>query len=195
MIFREEYVLLPAMYHRMPDSVWPQLVQESLFHISSKGGESTPLGGHLETTTQETEASDTNLIQLLTGSLSTTQLLQIFRTLPVDITLIDAQDRVVFYSNPPNRIFPRTRAILGRKVQNCHPPESVGTVEKILQAFKEKRHTCADFRIHMQGRIITITYYALYNEAGVYDGTLEVSQDITALSNYEGEKRLLDWRD
>jgi hypothetical protein len=112
----------------------------------------------------------------------------------VDITLVDANDQVVYFNTPADRIFPRTKSVVGRKVQNCHPPKSVHIVEDIINAFRERRQTEADFRLTLRGRYILIRYVALYDNAGEYAGTLEISQDITELRALEGDKRLLDWR-
>lgn len=182
MMFREEYILLPAVIDRIPRSVWAEIAAEQ---TGENGGRSPgelrlDRNGNLE-------------IDLLTGNPTASQLISIFSHLPVDITLIDAQDRVVFYSNPPDRIFPRTKAIIGRKVQQCHPPESVSIVEKILESFRSKRQERAEFRIQLGSRYIKIEYKALYDEAGEYAGTLEISQDIGSLQKLSGEKRLLDW--
>ncbi|HHT81073.1 MAG TPA: DUF438 domain-containing protein, partial [Spirochaetales bacterium] len=96
-----------------------------------------------------------------------------------------------FYSDPPHRIFPRSPAVIGRKVQNCHPPKSVGTVEKILTSFKEGSEDSANFYLTVGGRFVHIEYFAVRNEDNVYLGTLEVTQDATHLRELVGEKRLL----
>jgi len=113
-------------------------------------------------------------------------------TLPVDITFIDQEDRVKYFSEGKERIFLRTKSILGRKVQNCHPPQSVDRVEKILRSFKEGRKDSVDFWIHYRGKFVYIKYFALRDRQGGYLGTLEVSQDLSGLQKLEGEKRLLD---
>lgn len=88
----------------------------------------------------------------------------------------------------------RTKSIIGRKVQNCHPPKSVDVVEKILQSFKEGKRKSADFWIHLQGKYIYIRYFPVRDRQGNYLGTLEVSQEISGIQEIEGEKRLLDWK-
>ena len=128
-----------------------------------------------------------------TGNLSLEELKMMINKLPLDITYVDQNDRVKFFSNPEERFFPRSKAIIGRTVQNCHPPESVHIVEKILAAFKEGDKEKARFWIQMKGKFILIEYYALRDEAGNYRGTIEVSQNITELRELEGEQRLLDW--
>ncbi|HSW50967.1 MAG TPA: PAS domain-containing protein, partial [Bryobacteraceae bacterium] len=132
-------------------------------------------------------------IQLPTGNLSLKQLVGIFSTLPVDITFVDAEDRVAFFSEGPDRVFARSRAIIGRKVQHCHPPRSVDVVERILTDFREGRQSVAEFWINFQGRFVHIRYFALRDEANQYLGTLEVTQDAARLRALEGERRLLEY--
>jgi DUF438 domain-containing protein len=148
----------------------------------------------LEADTVEGEiALDGVMLGLGTGHLSLEELKMMINQLPLDITYVDQNDRVKFFSNPKDRIFPRSKAIIGRTVQNCHPPESVHIVEKIMAAFKAGEKDKARFWIQMRGKFILIEYYALRDEADNYCGTLEVSQDLTELRELEGEQRLLDW--
>jgi len=113
--------------------------------------------------------------------------------LPIDISFVNENDEVVYYSQTPERIFPRGPGIIGRKVQNCHPPKSVAMVERILKGFRAGTKDSAEFWIRMKGKIIHIRYFAVKDQNGTYRGTLEVSQDITYIQRLEGEKRLLDW--
>lgn len=133
------------------------------------------------------------MLGLGTGSLSLEELKMMINQLPLDITYVDQDDRVRFFSNPEERIFPRSKAIIGREVQNCHPPESVHIVEKILRSFKSGEKDKARFWIQMRGKFILIDYYALRDNQENYRGTIEVSQDITELRELKGEQRLLDW--
>jgi DUF438 domain-containing protein len=133
------------------------------------------------------------LVVLPTGALSLEQLKAIFATLPVDITFVDAEDRVRFFSEGPNRVFARPKAILGRLVQHCHPPGSVGIVERILSDFRSGRQDVAEFWIDFKGRFAHIRYFALRDEAGTYLGTLEVTQDLTRERALQGERRLLQY--
>ena len=129
---------------------------------------------------------------LTTGDLSISQINMMLTHLPVDITYVDENDAVLFFSETPDRIFKRTAAIIGRKVQNCHPPQSMDKVQKILDDFKAGTRNVAEFWIQMNEMFIHIRYFALHDANGNYKGTLEVSQDLTALRALEGEKRLLD---
>ncbi len=131
-------------------------------------------------------------IELENGYLMPEEVDAIFETLPADVTFIDSEDRVKFFSKG-ERIFQRSKNILGRPVQLCHPPKSVHIVNEILRAFKEGRKDKAEFWIDMKGRKILIQYFPVRNKDGRYIGTLEVTQDITDIKKIEGEKRLLDW--
>lgn len=128
-----------------------------------------------------------------TGELSLDQVLMIFNTLPVDMTFVDENNKVRFFSRPKDRIFPRSAAIIGRDVKNCHPPESVHVVEAIIEGFRTGEREFAQFWIDIKGKKLLIQYFALRDSNGRYQGTLEVSQDITEIQKIEGQKRLLEW--
>ena len=130
-------------------------------------------------------------IELENGYLLPDEISAMLATMPVDVTFIDSEDRVRFFSGG-ERIFTRTNTVLGRPVQLCHPPKSVHIVNKILQTFKKGERDKADFWIDMQGRKILIQYFAV-RKNGKYLGALEFTQDITDIRKIEGEKRLLDW--
>jgi len=115
--------------------------------------------------------------------------------LPVDITFVDKDDKVGYFSEGKERVFSRTRAVIGREVQNCHPPQSVDVVEKIVKSFKEGIKDYYDFWINLGGKFIYIRYFAVRDKEGEYLGTLEVTQDLTEIKKLEGEKRLIDERD
>ncbi|RKY97316.1 MAG: hypothetical protein DRQ03_05500 [Candidatus Hydrothermota bacterium] len=131
-------------------------------------------------------------IALEVGFLNSENLNLIFKYLPIDITYIDENDRVKFYSGG-SRLFKRSPSIIGRPVQLCHPPKSVYMVNKILDAFKSGKRDFAEFWIQMGERFVYIKYFALRDEEGNYKGTLEVTQEIGYFKELEGEKRLLDW--
>ena len=128
-----------------------------------------------------------------TGALESEQINLIFNHLPVDITYVDEKDKVQFYSSPKDRIFPRTKAIIGRDVHNCHPPESVHVVDKIIQSFRKGEKDKASFWINMKSKYILIQYFAVRNESNEYRGVIEVTQEISDIKKIEGERRLLDW--
>lgn len=127
-----------------------------------------------------------------TGSLSPHEIESIFNTLPVDITFVDKDDVVRYFNQTKERMFVRTKAVIGRKVQQCHPQKSIHLVNKILDDFKAGVRDRAEFWINLKGRLIYIQYFAVRNGKGNYLGCLEVTQDITDVKKIEGEKRLLD---
>jgi len=133
------------------------------------------------------------LISFETGAMSEEELESILNTLPVDITFVDKDDKVRYYNQKRDRIFVRTKAVIGRKVQQCHPQKSVHIVNKILEEFRGGRRDVAEFWINIQGRLIHIRYFPVRNKGGDYLGCIEVTQDITDIKMLEGEKRLLDW--
>ncbi len=126
-----------------------------------------------------------------TGSFSTEELEGVLNTLPLDITFVDKEDTVRYFSASKKRIFPRTKAVIGRRVQQCHPQKSVHKVEEILNDFKKKKRDLAEFWIEMGGRMVYIRYFPVQGRNGKYLGCLEVTQDITEAKKIEGEKRLL----
>ncbi len=115
------------------------------------------------------------------------------KALPVDVSFVDEHDRVLYYSDGAERIFPRSPAVIGRNVANCHPPKSVHVVRRILDAFRAKEQKAAEFWIEMGGKFIHIRYFPVYGRDGSYRGTVEVSQDVTAIRALTGQRRLLDW--
>ncbi|WP_419765993.1 MAG: DUF438 domain-containing protein [Arcobacter sp.] len=127
------------------------------------------------------------------GYLTPEQVNFIFKFLPVDITYVDENDRVVFYNRGDDRVFPRSAGIIGREVKFCHPPKSVDQVLKILEEFKAGRQDTAEFWIQFKGKFIHIRYFAVRDEEKVYKGVIEMSQDVTDIRKLEGDKRLLDW--
>ncbi|MEM3672787.1 MAG: PAS domain-containing protein [Candidatus Bathyarchaeia archaeon] len=132
-------------------------------------------------------------LQFENGTLSKEEIEALLDTLPVDITFVDANDTVKYFNKAEKRIFVRTKAVIGRKVQLCHPQKSVHVVNRILEAFKKGEKDVAEFWIQIGNRLIHIRYFAVRDKNGKYLGTLEVTQDITDIKKIEGEKRLLDW--
>jgi len=164
--------------------------------LSELLSEVTQGGFHPEPNIRKTDPDGASSdIQFRTGHLSPDQLRAIFSTLPVDVTFVDADDRVAFYSEGPDRIFARSKAVIGRKVQNCHPPRSVHIVERILKDFREGRQNIAEFWLHFFGRFVHIRYFAVRGDDNRYLGTLEVTQDLTRLRTLDGERRLLQFED
>jgi len=125
-------------------------------------------------------------------TISTETLEAIFDTLPVDITFVDETDTVRYYSRGEERIFRRTPAVIGKKVQQCHPQPSIHKVNQVVSDLKSGKRKVAEFWIEFKGRRIYIRYFPVKDKQGKYIGTLEVTQDITDLQKIKGEKRLLD---
>jgi DUF438 domain-containing protein len=143
----------------------------------------------------EPGSPEEGLVNLGTGFLKVNQIRQIFNHLPVDITFVDENNQVRYYSTPKHRIFPRTQAIIGRDVKNCHPPASVHIVERIVEAFRKGSKDSASFYIHLGNQYVLIQYFAVRDDNSVYLGVLEVSQEISQIQALSGDKRLLDWED
>jgi len=130
-----------------------------------------------------------------TGTLSKEEIEGILDSLPIDISFVDKNDSVKYFNKAEKRIFVRTKAVIGRKVQMCHPQKSVHVVNKIVDAFKKGKKDSAEFWITMGGRLVHIRYFAVRDKSGKYLGTMEVTQDLTDLKKIEGEKRLSDWKE
>jgi len=140
-----------------------------------------------------TATAPTGTLQFDTGSLSREEIEAILDTLPIDISFVDKNDAVKYFNKAEERIFVRSKSIIGREVQMCHPQKSISVVNKIVEAFKKGEKEMAEFWIHMNNRLIYIRYFAVRNNNGKYLGTVEVTQDVTDLKKIEGERRLLDW--
>lgn len=187
-IFREERILFPYVQERIP-----QDIIDSVFSESNEIGFPYYTPQKIISKEKTKNEIDPGSVNLKTGNLTAEQLILIFNHLPVDITYVDENDKVKFFSTPKKRIFTRTNAIIGRKVSNCHPPESVHVVEEILDAFKNGTKDKASFWIKMKGEFILIQYFALRDESNNYKGVIEVTQEVEEIRKLEGEKRLLDW--
>lgn len=128
------------------------------------------------------------------GYMTVEQVNLLFKTLPIDLTFVDENDKVIFYNRGEERVFPRSAGIIGREVRFCHPPKSVGTVLEIIEKFKNGEQNEAAFWINFKDRLIYIRYFAVRDEQKKYKGVIEMSQDITDVKKIEGEKRLLEWK-
>ena len=200
MIYKEEHILYPASLEMLSEAEWVK-VKEGEADIGFSWV--VPDAGWPEAIIKVTEAVPPEPVEVLkevagalgleTGSMSLEQINLMLTHLPVDLTFVDENDRVAYYSEGPERIFPRSPAIIGREVRNCHPPKSVHLVNKILDAFKSGSRDTAEFWIELGGKFIYIRYFAVRDAGGYYRGCLEVSQDITRIRKLEGQQRLLDW--
>ncbi len=178
MIMREEQILFPEVIRRVPANAILTMNDEQF-----ESGRAS----------FESESEGEMRVDLLTGNPTLKQIVSIFNNLPVDITFIDSNDEVVFFSTPEHRVFHRSKGIVGRNVKNCHPPRSLHVVERIISAFKDGSRDTADFFLILEGRKIRIEYRAVRDGNGTYLGTLEVTQDVTDLTGLNEPKRLLDW--
>ncbi len=185
--FREEKILFPAILQTIDENRIEEMIAESsdigFPFVKPK----------LKTAKKKTTNLNQNIVNLGTGAISVDQIKLIFNHLPVDITYVDENDMVQFFSSPKKRIFPRTTAIIGRNVHNCHPPESVHVVERIVESFKKGEKNQADFWIKMKGEYILIQYFAVRDATNNYKGVIEVTQEISSIKALDGENRLLDW--
>jgi DUF438 domain-containing protein len=193
MIMKEEEILLPMTMDKLTDEDWYEIYRQTNeigYCLYDPKIEWQPEGISIVKTTMA-EKGD---IHLPSGSLNVDELLSILNTLPVDLTFVDRNDKVKYFTQGRERVFDRNRAILGRDVRMCHPPSSVHVVEKILADFKSGEADSAPFWINMQGKFIHIDYFALRNDKGEYLGTLEVSQDLTEKRKLTGDQRILSYK-
>ena len=135
------------------------------------------------------------MVQLPSGKLAVNELINILNTLQVEITFVDSNDKVKYFSQTKRQIFKRNRAVLGRDVRLCHPPKSVHIVEQVVSDFKAGKEDQASFWFEMNNMFIYIVYYAIRDENNKYLGTMEVVQDVTNIRKLEGEQRLLSYVD
>jgi len=186
--FREERILFPIVSEIIPENELNTLIPESLeIGFPYISPEILPKTNDTATTELSGE------VDLKTGHLTAEQIRLIFNHLPVDITYVDENNKVKFFSTPEKRIFRRTNSIIGRDVKNCHPHESIHVVEQIVEAFRKEEKDKASFWIQMKEEFVLIQYFAVRDEQGCYKGVVEVSQEITEIRNIQGEQRLLDW--
>ena len=194
MIPKEEEILFPLALEKLTDADWYEISKQSLeigyclydppVEWAPRGAAETSLSGARQ---------DDGLIQLHSGSFSAEELLSILNTLPLDMTFVDKDDKVKYFSQGAERIFQRNRAILNRDVRNCHPPASAHIVDKIIEDFKSGKESRAPFWINMGGKMIHIEYFALRDGQGEYLGTLEVSHNVSGYRALEGEQRILSY--
>lgn len=192
MIYKEENILFPMALDTLTEEDWAAIWLASPAYgwcLVEPRDEYRPPDSVVR---QGLKLAQSEAVHLPTGNLTLEQLIAVFKTLPVDITFVDDEDRVAFFSEGPSRVFARSKAIIGRKVQHCHPPKSVDTVDRILNDFRSGRQSVAEFWLSFQGRFVDVRYFAL-RENGRYLGTLEVTQDLTRLRQLEGERRLLEY--
>lgn len=198
MIFKEENILFPTSLEKLEPRDWVQILRESDdvgYVFIQKPAETAVLTRDLQAALVEEATYQDRSVVMPSGTIRLNELMHLLNALPVDLTFVDKDDTVRYFTEGKHRVFSRTRSVIGRKVQNCHPPQSLDVVEKILNSFKEGKRDSVDFWINHKGMLVYITYLAVRDQWGRYLGTLEVTQDITGIKAIEGEKRLLDERD
>lgn len=198
--FREDYILFPVISKLFNNEDWIAMQQQSheigfAFipppEIPKQSNSSVKETVNNKKIITSNDFAD-SLIDLDTGQLSIDQIVLMINNLPVDVTYVDENDEVRFFSTPSHRIFPRSKAIIGRLVENCHPPSSVHIVKDLIDAFKSGEKNQESFWIEMGEKFILIRYYALRDKVGNYKGTLEVSEDVSSIRKLTGEKRLME---
>ncbi|RCX18511.1 hypothetical protein DFP94_10643 [Fontibacillus phaseoli] len=200
MIFKEENILLPMALEKLTEDEWVKIARESDqigFCLTSPDQEwipeRSPIPG-METAEDESGEDDgapQGYVKFQTGILSVEQLEAVMNHLPVDLTFIDENDVVRYFSHGKERIFARTKAVIGRTVQNCHPPQSVHIVNELLADFKAGKKDDEDFWIPIKDKFVYIRYFAVRSEDGRYLGTLEFTQNIAPIRALEGQKRIM----
>lgn len=193
MIMKEEEILFPMAMDTLTEDEWYKIYQETPefgYCLVDPEDEWKPIGAKVEK--QEYVTADA--IRLSSGAFNMAEIEALFVHLPIDITFVDKNDKVRFFSHSPNRVFERNRSIIGRDVRMCHPPGSVHVVEQILDDFKSGKENKAVFWMsNFKGRFIYIEYSAVRSPEGEYLGVVEVTQDITQMRKLEGDQRLLSY--
>ncbi|HOP13339.1 DUF438 domain-containing protein [Lentimicrobium sp.] len=194
MTVKEEQILFPMAMDKLTDTEWYEISKQSIeigFCLYDPKVNWKPLWA-AETGVNDAQKSGSH-IQLPSGSFSAAELLAILNTIPVDMTFVDKDDKVKYFTQGAERVFQRNRAILNRDVRLCHPPASAHIVDKIIDDFKSGRQSRAPFWINMGGKMVHIEYFALRGEQGEYLGVLEVSHDVTRYRELQGEQRILSY--
>jgi len=195
-IFKENNILFPTALKVITSEEWADVKKEfdEIGYCCFTPPHLTAAAKTEKVKKEEAPAQE-GILQFETGSLSKEEVEAILDTLPVDISFVNANDAVKYFNKAEKRIFVRTKAVIGRKVQLCHPQKSVHIVNRILEAFKTGKKDVAEFWITMNDRLIHIRYFAVRDRNGEYLGTMEVTQDLTNLKKIEGQKSLLDWEE
>lgn len=194
MIFKEENILLPMILETFTQDEWIKIALDSkeIGYMIDQVPVWNPTKEYKKELKKEVkEGIKEGIVTLPSGVFKVDELVSVLNTLPFDITFVDKDDKVKYFSEGSERIFPRTRSIIGRDVSNCHPPQSVHVVEKIVEDLKSGAKDHEDFWIKMKDKYVLIRYFALRNVNNEYLGVLEVSQDIKPIQEIQGEKRLV----
>ncbi|PKM94141.1 MAG: PAS domain S-box protein [Firmicutes bacterium HGW-Firmicutes-1] len=196
MIFKEENILFPMVVDTLSEDEWKTIEEDSDefgYCLTQPIAKWQPVKNNIvqEEEKKSVKASDLGHIKFDTGILTTEEIGAVLNTLPLDLTFVDKDGLVKYFSQGKERIFPRTKSVIGREVSNCHPPASVHIVEKIVEDLKSGKKDHEDFWIKMGEKFVYIRYFAVRNKEGEFLGTLEVTQNIGPIHALEGEKRLI----
>lgn len=194
MIFKEENILFPMSLDTLTEDEWFNIAAESDeigYCLTQPAGKWKPERVNVGKDAKAADSQPNGSIRFETGVLTIQEINGLLNTIPVDITFIDKDNIVKYFTLGKERIFARTKAIIGRNVSNCHPPASVHIVEQMVEDFKAKRKDHEDFWIKMGSMYVYIRYFAVRDENGEYLGTMEVTQNIAPIQALQGEKRLV----
>jgi DUF438 domain-containing protein len=195
MIYKEDSILFPMALETLTEDEWITIYHESDeigYALIEPETEWKLKRADIIKKEEEKGSLEGGYVKFETGILSSEEINAILNTIPGDMTFIDKDDTVKYFSQGKERMFARTKAVIGRSVQNCHPPASVDTVDKILSDFKSGSKDSESFWIKMGDLYVLIRYFAVRDKDGNYLGTLEFSQNIGPIQEIQGEKRLLD---
>ena len=200
---KDEFVVFPVAKETLGETEWAQIQRESAeigyfeiepgFGFLETGSDAASANQAQDGSARTDVSSNAVALGLDTGTLDPDEIQRLLDTIPLDVTYVDENDRVRYFNNPEDRIFPRSGSIIGRTVQHCHPPESVDTVEEILEAFRSGSQDSARFWIQTDEDFVVIDYRALRDESGTYRGTLEITREVSDLRELTGEQRLIEW--
>lgn len=195
MIFKEENILFPMVLEALCEDEWIDIEEASDeigYCLITPNVKWKPVRTNIEEkASNEGEAHSNNgYVKFDAGILTHEEINSMLNTMPLDITFVDKEGAVKYFSQGKERIFARPKTIIGRQVQNCHPPASVHIVEQIVEDLKAGRKDHEDFWIRMGDKFVYIRYFAVRNEKGEFLGTMEVTQNIKPIQDLTGEKRL-----
>jgi DUF438 domain-containing protein len=192
--YKENNILFPAALSVMTPQEWVEVRKEfdAIGYCCFTPAELILLPQ--ERIDQAHVPTPTGIVQFENGNLTKEQLDGLLNALPVEVTFIDENDTVRYFNRPEKVIFVRSKAVIGRKVQNCHPAKSLDTVNAIVASFKSGKKNVGEFWINMASRVVHIRFFAVRDPQGKYLGAMEAVQDVTDIQKLQGEKRLLDWQ-
>ncbi len=199
MIYKEEKILFPEALNRMTEEEWGEIREQEeeigYFDVTPSDAWKPQTAGSTSSEVAESKkerGAEEGLIPLFTGALTRKQINLLLTHLPVDVTMVDENDQVRYFTQGKERIFDRSAAIIGREVIKCHPPQSAHRVVQILNDFRSGKRDEAEFWLQLGDKFVHIRYFALRDADGAYQGCIEVSQDVSHIRQLQGEKRLLD---